>query len=435
MRLVVTTDTDQLYNLEIDSSMAVEDLKALLESESGIPPEQQELVHNGRVLDEAKKLLQEYGVAQDDLILMQRKAVGTPAAGGAGTGAAASPASNPNFDLMRQHVLRDPRLLQQLANANPELARAALNDPARFSSMVQQLEQSRRQAEQQRQTMMAASSDPFDIEAQKRIEEAIRQENIAANLEAAMEYNPESFARVTRLYINVEINGHKLVALVDSGAQSTVMSPETAEMCGLMRLVDTRFSGVAKGVGTANILGRVHSAQMKLAKDFFIACSFIVVEGKGSELLFGLDMLRRHRACIDLRRNALTFDDCEIPFLNEHELPEKQRMIEIHGSAEDEMPTEARTAGPQAAANAVGSSSRDAASTSSGGTAQTQQQQQQAQQSSQQQQQTSSQQESKYPEDHISILMNLGVSRQEAIHALDMASGNPDLAASLLFQM
>ncbi|CDH58355.1 snare binding protein [Lichtheimia corymbifera JMRC:FSU:9682] len=426
MRLVVTTDTDQLYNLEIDSSMAVEDLKALLESESGIPPEQQELVHNGRVLDEAKKLLQEYGVAQDDLILMQRKAVGTPAAG-AGAGAA-SPASNPNFDLMRQHVLRDPRLLQQLANANPELARAALNDPARFSSMVQQLEQSRRQAEQQRQTMMAASSDPFDIEAQKRIEEAIRQENIAANLEAAMEYNPESFARVTRLYINVEINGHKLVALVDSGAQSTVMSPETAEMCGLMRLVDTRFSGVAKGVGTANILGRVHSAQMKLAKDFFIACSFIVVEGKGSELLFGLDMLRRHRACIDLRRNALTFDDCEIPFLNEHELPEKQRMIEIHGSAEDEMPTEARTAGPQAAANAVGSSSRDAAPTSSGGTAQTQQQQQQPDKQQQPQ-------ESKYPEDHISILMNLGVSRQEAIHALDMASGNPDLAASLLFQM
>lgn len=42
------------------------------------------------MLDEAKKLLQEYGVAQDDLILMQRKAIGTPAAG-AGAGAA-SPA-------------------------------------------------------------------------------------------------------------------------------------------------------------------------------------------------------------------------------------------------------------------------------------------------------------------------------------------------------
>ena len=45
----------------------------------------------------------------------------------------------------------------------------------------------------------ALNDDPFDVEAQKRIEDAIRQENIAANLEAAMEYNPESFARVKKL--------------------------------------------------------------------------------------------------------------------------------------------------------------------------------------------------------------------------------------------
>ncbi|KAI9028843.1 hypothetical protein CLU79DRAFT_515380 [Phycomyces nitens] len=215
MRIVVTTETDEMYHLEIDSQMAIEDLKALLEVESGVSSGQQSLFYDGQLLNEPKKTLEEYKVLQDDLLLMRVAArtnfyYSSPSTDG------------PNFDVMRQHVLRDPRLLQQLANTNPELARAALNDPARFSAMVQQIEQSRRQAETQRTNLTTGNEDPFDIEAQKRIENAIRQENIAANLEAAMEYNPESFARVTRLYINVEINGCKLVALVDSGAQSTV---------------------------------------------------------------------------------------------------------------------------------------------------------------------------------------------------------------------
>src|SRR3546814_9838134 len=111
-----------------------------------------------------------------------------------------------------------------------------------------------RQGWRRQQEMQRIHDNPESEENQRKIEEAIQQEQLQANLEFAMENMPEAFGRVIMLYVDIEINSQPIKAFVDSGAQSTIISHRMAERCGLLRHMDTRFAGEARGVGTAKIL-------------------------------------------------------------------------------------------------------------------------------------------------------------------------------------
>jgi len=235
------------------------------------------------------------------------------------------------------------------------------------------------------------------------------------------------FGRVHMLYIDVEVNGHKVKAFVDSGAQATIMSPSCAEACGIMRLVDKRYAGIARGVGTAKILGRVHSAQIKI-RDLHLMCSFTVMEGKDVDLLLGLDMLKRHQASIDLAKDKLIIQGVEVPFLGEAEIPKNM---------EEERADEPQVPGP--GGSTIGG--RSGAVTGPAGTTQSaaappSQQSQPAQQSmprvTQGQAAAPQQQQPQFPEESINQLASLGFSREEVIQALTACDGNVEYAGGLL---
>lgn len=185
-----------------------------------------------------------------------------------------------------------------------------------------------------------------------------------------------------------------------------------------MRLVDKRFAGIAKGVGTAQIVGRVHSAQIKIGP-IFLPCSFTVMEGKNVELLLGLDMLKRHQASIDLAADKLIIQGVQVPFLGEADIPK---------DVEEALEEEPKVKGPGGTTIGGRTGSIDAAPGAPGPSAPAQP----AAAPAAAQPAVAAPAQASFPEEAINTLMQLGISRQQAISALEATGGNVEYAAGLL---
>ena len=225
---------------------------------------------------------------------------------------------------LHDRFLTSPDDLNQLFITNPELAEAIVagNTPKVEEIVRKQVnEAEKKQKDEEMEYIRLMNSDPNDPEVQRKIAKIIQQKNINENLRQAEEYMPETLFPVHMLFINLEINKKKVVALVDTGAQSTIMSQDLCQKCDLFNLCDTRYSGIAKGVGTSKIIGVVHAAQMKIDNKVLMA-KITVIENSSIGFIFGLDNMRAHRCTIDLNKAGLIFPDIGVTakFLSDGEI-------------------------------------------------------------------------------------------------------------------
>jgi len=294
----------------------------------------------------------------------------------------------PDPDVFRSEILADPDSLTHLLHNDPMLAEAVLADDR---TMLIAILEERTRAKMEKEELENRRIDelnraPDSAAAQAEIEKRIHDENVAKNYEAAVEHIPESFGRVVMLYIPCVVNGIPCQAFVDSGAQSTIMSVEFATKCNIMRLVDTRFAGMAQGVGTAPIVGRVHLAQIKIGSQFY-PFSITVIDGKkGVEFLLGLDMLRRHQCTIDLRQDGLQVGGELVKFLSEGEIDEMKQERESNAMDTEGQPSKIDNS------------------------------------------------EHKFPEADIHELVELGYRRDQVLEALVVSNGNKEAAALFLIE-
>ncbi|KAL6999062.1 DNA damage-inducible protein 1 [Sarracenia purpurea var. burkii] len=401
MKITVMTADEQIVTLDVDSDESVENLKALLEVETQVPLQQQQLLFNGKEMRNVEKL-SALGVNDGDLVMMvslSSSSTSTNDLSFNSDGSAANPAA------FQQQIRRDSNLMAQLFQSDPELAQVLLgNDLNRLQDLLRQRHRQRSDLRRQQEEELALLyADPFDVEAQKKIEAAIRQKGIDENWAAALEHNPEAFARVVMLYVDMEVNGVPLKAFVDSGAQSTIISKSCAERCGLLRLLDQRYKGIAHGVGQSEILGRIHVAPIKIGNVFY-PCSFMVLDSPNMDFLFGLDMLRKHQCIIDLKENVLRVGGGEVsvPFLQEKDIP--SQYLDEDGNLK-----QASSSGAQAASGTRENSSMQTAGS------------------------TPNLSQGPEFEAKVAKLVELGFGREAVIQALKFCDGNEDQAAGYLF--
>lgn len=209
IRLTVSNIEGDVRVVEVDDNETVENVKAVLEVEFAVPVARQVLFFESKQLQDAQ-LLNAVGIKNDDMLMMQEMRehpAGLASAqrqqGGAGPvgsldlmglfGGMGGGAARPNplqahmneANQLLQMAASDQHFARRISENNKALADAiATGNPEKVAEQLLEIQRVKKENElKKQQAIMRLNADPFDVEAQKQIEEMVRMENVNENLD------------------------------------------------------------------------------------------------------------------------------------------------------------------------------------------------------------------------------------------------------------
>jgi DNA damage-inducible protein 1 len=186
----------ELLTLDLPPGLTVGDLKAMVEAETKFPANTQSFFFNGEALRSDTVTLEQAGIKDGEMLAMmvnRRSGQQQIQQRRTRNGVSSDPENltPQRIEQIRTQILNNPQQMSGLIQQQPDLA-AAINDPMRFRELWMGMLDQRDREQRERESRMALlNDDPFNPDAQKKIEEMIRQEKIEANLQYAYENNPE----------------------------------------------------------------------------------------------------------------------------------------------------------------------------------------------------------------------------------------------------
>lgn len=189
----------ELLTLEVASNLSIADLKGYVSAETNFPTTRQQFYLDGQPVAGDDKTLEQVGIKDGEMLAVlitpeNAAPARQPQRQGQRAGNNQRPAdfSSPDhIERTRLGFLANPAALAQVRSQRPDIA-DAVNNPARFKELFEAMAGEEQERERERQNQLRLlNDDPFNVDAQRKIEEMIRQDRVMENLQHAYEHNPE----------------------------------------------------------------------------------------------------------------------------------------------------------------------------------------------------------------------------------------------------